>query len=49
MVNVSVWDSDENAAQMDSLTEMIVDTRKDAAAVGAGFLNVVNYPIAWTI
>jgi len=49
MVNVSVWDSDEHAAQMGSLPEMVVDARKDAAAVGVEFINVVNYPIAWTI
>lgn len=49
MVNVSVWDSDEHAAQMGSLTEMMVDARRDAAAVGVEFVDVVNYPIAWTI
>lgn len=49
MVNVSVWESDEHAAQMGTLKEMTVDARKDSAAVGVAFINVVNYPIAWTI
>jgi len=49
MVNVSVWDSNEHAAQMDALKEMMVDARRDAEAVGVEFINVVNYPIAWTI
>jgi hypothetical protein len=49
MVNVSVWESDEHATQMSALTEMTVDARKDAAAVGVEFINIVNYPIAWTI
>ncbi|SRR5260370_1390033 len=49
MVNVSVWESDAHAAQMGALKEMTVDARNDAAAVGVEFINVVNYPIAWTI
>ena len=49
MVNVSVWESDEHAAQMGALKEMTVDARRDAAAVGVEFINVVNYPSSWTI
>jgi hypothetical protein len=49
MVNVSVWETGEHAAQMGALKEMMVDARRDAAAVGVEFINVVNYPIAWTI
>ena len=49
MVNVSVWDSDEHAAQMDELTEMTVDARGEMEAVGVTFIPIVNYPINWTI
>jgi hypothetical protein len=49
MVNVSVRETGEHPAQMGALKEMMVDARRDAAAVGAEFINVVNYPIAWTI
>jgi hypothetical protein len=49
MVNVSVWETGEHAAQMGALKEMMIDARRDAAAVGVEFINVVNYPIAWTI
>jgi hypothetical protein len=34
---------------MGALKEMTVDARRDAAAVGVEFINVVSYPIAWTI
>jgi hypothetical protein len=48
-VHVSVWDSDKHAAQLDGLTEMIVDARGEAEAVGVTFTPIVNYPINWTI
>ena len=49
IVNVSVWDTDEHAAQMDRLTEMTVDARGEMTAVGVTFIPIVNYPIRWTI
>ena len=49
IVNVSVWDSDEHAAQMDRLTEMTVDARGEMEAVGVAFTPIVNYPVGWTI
>jgi hypothetical protein len=49
IVNVSVWDSDEHAAQMGALTEMTVDARREMEAVGVAFIPIVNYPINWTI
>ena len=48
-VQVSVWDSEEHAAQLDRLKEMIVDARGEAEAVGVTFHPIVNYPINWTI
>lgn len=47
--HVSVWDSEEHAAQLDRLKEMIVDARKEAEASGVTFHPIVNYPINWTI
>jgi hypothetical protein len=49
IVNVSVWDSDENAAQMDRLTEMTVDARGEMQAADVAFIPIVNYPVSWTI
>ena len=49
MVNVSVWDSEEHAAQMDRLKEMTVDARGETEAAGVTFIPIVNYPINWTI
>jgi hypothetical protein len=44
-----VWDSEEHAAQLDRLREMVVIARGEAEAVGVTFHPIVNYPIAWTI
>ena len=49
IVNISVWDSDKHAAQMDRLTEMTVRARGEMEAVGVTFIPIVNYPIDWTI
>ena len=32
---------------MGRLTEMIIDARRDAEAVGVSFVPIINYPIAW--
>ncbi|HEY1002860.1 MAG TPA: hypothetical protein VGD83_24780 [Streptosporangiaceae bacterium] len=48
-VHVSVWDSGENAAQLDHLKDMVVDARSEAEAVGVTFHPIVNYPVNWTI
>ena len=47
-VQVSVWDSGEHAAQLNQLTEMTVDARGEAEAVGVTFTAIVNYPVNWT-
>jgi hypothetical protein len=49
IVNISVWDSDEHAAQMGRLKEMTVDARGEMTAIGVTFTPIVNYPISWTI
>jgi hypothetical protein len=49
IVHVSVWDSDEHAAQMGQLTEMIDTARGEAEAVGVTFTPIVDYPVSWTI
>ena len=49
IVNISVWDSDEHAAQMNTLKEMVVDARGEMEALGVTFIPIVNYPIGWTI
>jgi hypothetical protein len=49
IVNISVWDSDEHAAQMDRLKEMTVDARGEMDAVNVTFIPIVNYPVNWTI
>jgi hypothetical protein len=50
---VSIWDSEEHAAQMDHLKEMRVQARDDLRAVGVTFTaetaTYTNYPITWTI
>ncbi|MBU3064339.1 hypothetical protein KO481_22745 [Nocardia sp. NEAU-G5] len=48
--NVSIWDSEEHAEQMNNLNEMVVVARGEMAAVGGmTFHPIVNYPITWTI
>ena len=48
-VQVSIWDSLEHATQLDHLTQMTVDARGEAEAVGVTFTPIVNYPVGWTI
>jgi hypothetical protein len=49
-VQISVWDSNEHAAQMDHLKEMAVIARGEMTAIGGlTFHPIVNYPITWTI
>jgi hypothetical protein len=48
LVAVSFWDSDEHAAQLNQLKEMIVDARGEAEAAGVTFTPIINYPINWT-
>ncbi|WP_019926284.1 hypothetical protein [Nocardia sp. BMG111209] len=52
-VQISVWDSEEHAVQMDRLTEMAVIARGEFREVGVEFTpehaSIVNYPITWTI
>jgi len=48
VVQVSVWDTDEHASQLDHLKEMVVDGRRDMESVGVTFTPISNYPIDWT-
>jgi len=49
-LTVSVWDSEEHAAQMDRLEEMVVVARGEVEAVVGTFTgSIVNYPISWVI
>ena len=49
IVHVSVWDSDEHAAQLGQLKEMVVDATEEAIAAGVTFVPKVHYPVTWTI
>jgi hypothetical protein len=49
IVHVSFWESDTHARQMAQLSEMTVNARRDAEAVGVNFTPIVNYPIKWRI
>ena len=49
IVQVSIWDTDEDASQLDHLTEMTIDARGEAEAVGVAFTPIVHYPVGWTI
>lgn len=49
IVQVSIWDTDEHATQLDHLREMTVDARAEAEAVGVAFTPIVHYPVGWTI
>ena len=50
-MQVSVWDTEEHAAQLDHLKEMVIDGRRDMEAVGVTFTPIFNYPIdrTWTV
>lgn len=52
-VQISIWDSEEHAKQMDHLKDMTVDARADFNKVGVSFTpetaTIVNYPLTWTI
>ncbi|MFB7718592.1 hypothetical protein [Nocardia sp. NPDC056100] len=50
MVQISIWDSEEHAKQMDDLKEMAVIARGEMEAIGGIFERpIINYPMAWTI
>lgn len=49
IVHVSIWDSDEHAAQLSRLTQMTVDARAELEGAGVTFTPIVNHPIAWII
>lgn len=49
IVHVSFWESDAHAQQMAELSEMTINARRDAEAVGVNFIPIVNYPIKWRI
>jgi hypothetical protein len=51
MVQISIWDTDEHAAQLNDLKEMVVDGRRDMESVGVSFTPIVHYPIdqTWTV
>ncbi|MEY9926632.1 hypothetical protein ABH926_001254 [Catenulispora sp. GP43] len=49
MVNFSVWDTAEHAAQMNQLKEMAVIARGEMEAAGVVFNPIVTQPVSWTI
>jgi len=51
MLQISIWDTDEHAAQANDLKEMIVRGRRDMESVGVTFSPIVHYPIdqTWTV
>lgn len=51
IVQVSVWDTDEHASQLNTLKEMVIDGRRDMEAAGVTFTPITNYPIdqTWTV
>jgi hypothetical protein len=49
MEMVSIWDTDEHAAQMNHLKEMAVIARGEMEAIGVRFVPIINYPLTWTI
>jgi hypothetical protein len=51
MVQISIWDTDEHAAQLNNLKEMAVDGRRDMESVGVTFTPIVHYPVdqIWTV
>jgi hypothetical protein len=49
MTQVSVWDTEAHAAQMDHLKEMAVIARGEMQELGLNFIQIVNYPIVWVI
>ena len=50
MANVSIWESEKHAQQMDGLKEMVVDARQAAEEAGVTFLPpIVNHSIVWSI
>ena len=49
IVNISIWDTEEHAAQMGRLKEMAVIARGEMEALGVKFNPIVNDPIIWTI
>jgi hypothetical protein len=49
MVQISVWDTDEHAAQLSGLKEMVVIARGEMEAVGVTFTPIVHYPVSWTL
>lgn len=52
-VQISVWDSEEHASQMNGLKEMFVDARADFSSIGVSFdaehASIVHYPLTWTM
>ncbi|GAA1234962.1 hypothetical protein GCM10009665_26430 [Kitasatospora nipponensis] len=49
MLQLSVWDSEEHAAQLSHLREMVVVARGEMEAVGVTFSPIATYPLSWTI
>lgn len=49
MVQVSIWESDEHAAQMGRLKEMTVDARGELESLGVEFIPIMNHAITWTL
>lgn len=48
VVQVSIWDTDDHAAQLNNLKEMVVIGRRDMESVGVKFIPITHYPIDQT-
>jgi hypothetical protein len=48
-LQVSIWDSEENSAQLNHLKEMVVVARGEMEAVGVTFTPVTTYPVSWAL
>lgn len=46
---ISIWDTEDHAKQLNTLKEMAVIARGEAQAAGVTFLPIVHYPVGWTI
>ena len=49
MLQVSVWDSAEHSAQLNTLKEMVVIARGEMEGVGVTFSPIATYPVGWTL
>jgi hypothetical protein len=49
MLQVSIWDTEEHSAQLNTLKEMVVIARGEMEELGVSFTPITTYPVSWTI